>query len=309
MIIQGTTGTGKSYLIGCIKETLSSTTKFLQNPLLFLALTNVATFNIQASTIHSTLCIPIKHFLMLEGNSLSILQEDLKHIRYILIDEMSFIGPTLFSHIDKCLREAFPLHKNTPFGGFSIILIGDLDQFPPIKDIPLYASASHGSTLWCSFNTMITLQTIFCQQGDDPSQVTFRNILHNIRNAEPSLEDWNLLMSRTNSFLSQDELCTFHASMHLFATNKLATQHNQQMLKFLNIPIALSNVEQRNNHVPSTFEDEQLDPKVLLCPSQKVMLTSNLWVAVGLVNGCLVKLLPYSTKKTINLHNYQHLWL
>jgi hypothetical protein len=89
--------------------------------------------------------------------------------------------------------------------------------------------------------------------------------------------------------------------MHLFSTNKLATEHNQQMLKFLNIPIELSSVDKRNNHVPSTFEDEKLDPKVLLFPSQKVMLTSNLWVAFGLVNDCLVKSLPYSIKKTINL--------
>ena len=77
----------------------------------------------------------------------------------------------------------------------------DLDQFPPIKDIPLYASASHGSALRNGFNTVITLQTIFYQQGDDPSHVTFKNILHDIKNEKPSLEDWNLLVSRTCSFL------------------------------------------------------------------------------------------------------------
>jgi hypothetical protein len=147
MIIQGITGARKSYLIGCIKETLSSTKKFLQNPLLLLALTNVATFNIQAYTIHSPLH-SYKYFLSLEGKSLSSLQEDLKHIQYILIEKMSFIGPTIFSHINEHLQEAFSLYIKTPhFGSFSIIPFRDLGQLPPIKDIPLYPGTFHGSTL------------------------------------------------------------------------------------------------------------------------------------------------------------------
>jgi hypothetical protein len=56
------------------------------------------------------------------------------------------------------------------------------------------------------------------------------------------------------------------------------------MLKFSKIPITLSNAEQRNNHVPSTFEDEQLNPKVLLFHGQIVILTSNLWIRYSLVN-------------------------
>jgi hypothetical protein len=108
-------------------------------------------------------------------------------------------------------------------------------------------------------------------------------------------------MSRTYSFLSQDDLFTFHASTHLFETNKLATQHNNQMLKFLNVPIAPSNVEQRKNDVPSTFEDEKLDPKVLLYPGQKLMLTSNLWIEYNLVNGSLSQIITIFYKENHKL--------
>ena len=75
---------------------------------MLLTPTRVAAFNIQASTIHSTLHFPIKNPMPLEGNALAKFQEGLRHIRYILIDEMSFIGPKLLSHIDERLREAFP---------------------------------------------------------------------------------------------------------------------------------------------------------------------------------------------------------
>lgn len=135
MIIQGTTGTGKSYLIGCIKQAFQHT---MNPPLLLLAPTVVPPFNIQASTIHAALLIPINQFRSLEGQSFSSFQEKLKHIHYILIDEMSFIGPKVFSSTDERLR-------------CLVILVRDLAQRQPVKDGPLYAATSHGTTVWRSF--------------------------------------------------------------------------------------------------------------------------------------------------------------
>jgi len=153
MIIQSTAGTGKSLLINCIKDMLISLASPEPSPIMLLAPTGVAAFNIQASTIHSTLHLPMNDLMPLQGNALAKFQEELRHIRYILIDEMSFIGPKLLSHIDERLREAFPRQRNTPFGGCSIILVGDLSQLPPVKDIPIYAGTSHGSALWNTFNS------------------------------------------------------------------------------------------------------------------------------------------------------------
>ena len=48
----------------------------------------------------------------LHGKALSVLQEEMKDIQYILIDEMSFIGPKLFVQIDSRLRECFPEKKS-----------------------------------------------------------------------------------------------------------------------------------------------------------------------------------------------------
>ena len=60
MIIQGTAGTGKSYLIGAIKNTLENLSHPGKSPLLLLAPTGVAAFNISVRTIHFALHIPIK---------------------------------------------------------------------------------------------------------------------------------------------------------------------------------------------------------------------------------------------------------
>lgn len=49
---------------------------------------------------------------------------------------MSFIGLMIFVHIDACLWEAFPKNKDSPFGGRSIILMGDMGKLPPVKDKP-----------------------------------------------------------------------------------------------------------------------------------------------------------------------------
>ena len=55
MIIQGTAGTGKSYLIDCIRKTINITEKNNKKTLIALAPTRVAAYNIQASTIHTCL--------------------------------------------------------------------------------------------------------------------------------------------------------------------------------------------------------------------------------------------------------------
>ena len=54
----------------------------------------------------------------------------------------------LFMQIDARLREEFPDKKNCPFGGRSMILVGDLGQLPPVRDKPLYPSNIVGKVLW-----------------------------------------------------------------------------------------------------------------------------------------------------------------
>ena len=140
---------------------------------------------------------------------------------------MSFIGPKNLTSINAHLREVFSSHRTCPSGNCSITLVSDLSQLPLVKYIPMYVGALHGNILWRSFTTFVTLSIVFRQQGDNPVQVAFRSLLLNLRNATPTIADWNLLMSRKYSSLSQHENHTFEHSTHLLSTKNYATFHNK----------------------------------------------------------------------------------
>ena len=74
----------------------------------------------------------------------------------------------------------------------------------------MYANTSHGNSRWFTFNTFVTLSTIFQQQGNTPSQIAFHQLLLNLRNGTPTLSDWTLLMSRKTSSLSHEQNHAFN---------------------------------------------------------------------------------------------------
>ena len=122
---------------------------------------------------------------------------------------MSFIGPKMLTQIDACLCQDFPSHCTILFGDCSMILLGEFKKLTLVKDIPMYVGSSIGTALWRTFDTFITLNTIFQQQGNNPSQNSFRQLLLKVRNATPTIEDWALLITSTTSCLSHVENCSF----------------------------------------------------------------------------------------------------
>lgn len=160
------------------------------------------------------------------------------HVRYIFIGEMSFLGSRLFMQIDAQLRELLREKENCPFGGRSIILVGDLGQLPPVRDKPLYVGNTAGKVLWNKFNIVVTLDTIFCQQGNNEKQSYFHRVLNNIRNIEHVLKDWKFLISWVDMRLHPRERDLFNVVVHMFPTNNLISLHNRHMLESLNSQIA-----------------------------------------------------------------------
>ena len=135
--MNGSAGTGKSYLINCIKEMLGS-------ECILAAPTVVAAFNIGGQTLHSLLRIPLQKtsFSDVLGPYLTDLQERFEDVRYLIIDEMSMVGRHEPSLNHRRLFQALPQGACKSFGGISLIFFGDMGQLPPVGDSPLYRSAA-----------------------------------------------------------------------------------------------------------------------------------------------------------------------
>ncbi|XP_068742117.1 ATP-dependent DNA helicase PIF1-like [Montipora capricornis] len=133
LIVLGVAGTGKSCLINAIRN-------LLQYSCAVTATTGKASYNINGCTIHSLL----RGNKDLTGTNLIRLRQNLKGINYIIIDEYSMLGQTMFGWIDRRCRQATGKIAEV-FGGKSIILVGDPGQLPPVADKPLYHSSPSSS--------------------------------------------------------------------------------------------------------------------------------------------------------------------
>ena len=108
----GTAGTGKSYLINMIRDRLHEIARnhgITQSPILVLAPTGVAAFNIHGKTIHSALSIQVSSDSFdLNGESLKNLQNRLNGVNYLIIDEKSMVGRRMLALVDIRLRQTYP---------------------------------------------------------------------------------------------------------------------------------------------------------------------------------------------------------
>ena len=121
MIVTGTAGTGKSYLIHCLRLLLKDKVR-------------VAAFNIDGRTLHSLLALPVRGDM--QGEHLHIIQQSLAQVKYLIIDEMSMVGRTILGQVDKRLCQACPHNAHEVLRGCSVLLFGDFGQLLPVGDLP-----------------------------------------------------------------------------------------------------------------------------------------------------------------------------
>ena len=73
----------------------------------------------------------------LKSSALAKLQSDLNGVKYLILDEFSVIGQNMFGWINRRCKQATGC-STVPFGGMSIILVGDIGQLPSISDQVMY---------------------------------------------------------------------------------------------------------------------------------------------------------------------------
>lgn len=225
IFLTGDAGTGKSvvakYFINkCQKEKLN---------VAVLAPTGLAAVNIGGQTIHSFFKLKPKPMTIHELRKLDPEKVAvMKSLDTIIIDEVSMVRSDMMDIIDHSLR--INRGKDKPFGGVQMILIGDLNQLPPVVasqadreiidryDSPFFFSADVIS--------QVVLHKIRLNKAYRQSDKAFLDILDNLKKDCVTQEQYDMLNQRQLDYPVENE-----GTITLCTTNQRADFKNTKRLE------------------------------------------------------------------------------
>ena len=108
-----------------------------------MAPTRVAAINIDGTTVHTALNIPVGHFgknlPSLSDKMRSTLRNRLADLKVIIIDEIPMVSNNLVYYIHLRLNEIFGTADIELFAGLTILAVVDFFQLPHVGASPVYA--------------------------------------------------------------------------------------------------------------------------------------------------------------------------
>nr|XP_024656955.1 ATP-dependent DNA helicase PIF1-like isoform X1 [Maylandia zebra]XP_024658076.1 ATP-dependent DNA helicase PIF1-like isoform X1 [Maylandia zebra] len=207
----------------------------------------------------------------------------------IVIDEISMVSKPLFAYVDARLKQIKGTQR--PFGGMSVLAVGDFYQLPPVRQSkPLCVYDPEQIDLWQEHFQMITLTEIMRQKDD----VAFAEMLNRIRVKEKTDELSQCDRDLLSQAVTAPEECPTEV-LHIYATNKNVESHNTDTLKKLHSNIIIINADDfqkdkctgrmERRDKPFTGGRNDLPDTLNVAEGARVMLTRNLDTLNGLVNG------------------------
>ena len=174
--LSGGAGVGKSHVIKALHQSLIkyydklAGCDFNKATVLLLAPTGKAAFNIGGNTIHNALHILPNQSLVwkpLSMDKLNTFRCKYQDLKVLIIDEISMVGNKLFHYVHKRLQEITT--RPLPFGGISVIAVGDLFQLIPVMDNYIFSNLKDGYgtlavNLWVDYFSMYELTEIMRQK-------------------------------------------------------------------------------------------------------------------------------------------------
>ena len=299
VFLSGTGGVGKSHVIRLVHSDtlkllrLSNTIEPDEVIVLLTAPTGVAAFNINGMTLHSAFLLgrsKYSGFQPLSHDRLNTLRSKMCHLVLLIIDEVSVVGSNMLLEIKKRLQQIKGVSPDVTFGGVSILAVGDLYQLPAVGQSQLfsrvsdsYAQLYRSGSLWVDEFKMIELTQIMRQKHDG----AFCELLC-------SPEDIQVLKSRITKPNKPDYPTQ---ALHVYRLNVDVDKHNEHMLNSLTTETqqyyikASDAIAGQTSHIDLSIlsdkrsETEGLHGVLKLAVGARVMLTTNVDVSDGLVNG------------------------
>lgn len=300
VFISGGAGTGKSHLIRTIVQTANKLLRVGQGEddivVMVSAFTGVAAFNIEGHTLHSAFSLPVNQskrddYIRLSGEQLSSMRAKLGNLSLLIIDEISMVGADHLYTVHRRLSEI--MTSDEPFGGISVLAVGDLSQLPPVAQRPVFDTVSDSiasmyGSLWKKNFRVLELHQIMRQKDD----VEFANALNRIRLSKHTDDDIQLIKTRETCVSSP----TYpKQALHIFAFNKDVDDHNNQMLESIQSPVIKvsaidSKTDQQTGRIENITFDEKKKPGGMLqtlkiAIGARVMMTTNVDTCDGLTNS------------------------
>lgn len=197
LFLTGKAGTGKTTF-------LREVVRYTKKKCIVLAPTGIAAVNAGAMTIHSFFQFGLGPFVqgVIEPKSDFRINKSklelIRHLQLLIIDEVSMVRADLMDHIDVELRR---IRRNSkPFGGVQLLMIGDLQQLPPIahggEDEPL---RQYYKTLYFFSSSALKSMKYSCIELKNVYRQTdrhFIDILNHARNCTLTSQDISDLNAR-----------------------------------------------------------------------------------------------------------------
>lgn len=301
IFLTGAGGCGKSHLIHTLYQALTKQLYYrsrnIEKPkVLLVAPTGVAAININGTTIHTALGIPVGHYgknlPRLSDKMRCSLRNKLDEVCVLIIDEISMVSNLQLFYIHLRLVEIFGCQTGVPFAGVSVIACGDLYQLPPVRKRSVYADYDNEwlnlEPLWKLF-LIAELNEVMRQRGDN----RLIDLLNNIR--ENTLDENDVTMLKSKFIDRADPTYPTNA-LHIFAENMPAKEHNDIMLRTIdgnlyiisaidNLPknVSKSDIDKALNRNQS--ETGGLAGLLNIKVNARVMLTTNIDISDRLING------------------------
>ena len=166
MFLSGGARVGKSTVTNALYEALI---RFLnsiagENPdgvkVVKTAPTGKAAFNVKGNTLHAAFNIPANRgyeYCALDSDRLNTIRARLNKLRVIFIDEISMVASGMFNFLNLRLQQI--MGTNEPFGGISLITVGDLFQLKPAFDKWIFENSQSGydefaTNIWTEYFTL-----------------------------------------------------------------------------------------------------------------------------------------------------------
>lgn len=234
--LSGGAGVGKSVLIRALYQALHRhlCSNTGENPddtrILLCAYTGKAAFNIGGQTIASAFHQKINQKQQnMHCDELNTYRTKYRNLSVVIIDEISMVGNAKLEFINNRLQLLTGLKR--PFGGISIIAVGNFFQLKPIMDGWIFQDLKQNAqalacNLWKENFSLLELDEVMRQKDD----LAFAQLLNRLRHNQMTNEDIDVT-EKCN--IAENSPNYPHNAPHLFTMNIKVNEYNNKLIKQL----------------------------------------------------------------------------